>query len=97
MFNYRPDGTGRYRTRAERTIGYFEWTLDADEFAIYLYSSRYSENPIAWFARRVMNDDRPTDCYTVVEMGPARIRLRDRSGRIISFTAGHDAELESAP
>jgi hypothetical protein len=97
VLNIRPDGTARWRSPYDGTIGYLEWTLDSDEFAVYQYSSKYSDNAVAWFARRVMMDDRPTDRYSVVEIAPTRFRLRDGSGKTISFAADQDTELELAP
>jgi hypothetical protein len=97
VLNFRPDGTARWRSTYDAEIHYLEWTLDSDEFAVYQYSTRYSDHAVAWFARRVMMDDRPTDRYRLVGISPAQFQLRDRSGKTISFTAHQDRELELAP
>ncbi|HID75372.1 MAG TPA: hypothetical protein EYP56_05175 [Planctomycetaceae bacterium] len=97
VINFRPDGTARWRPQDDERIGYLEWTLDSDEFVIYQYSSKYSDNAAAWFARRVMMDDTETERCSVVEITPTRFRLRDGSGKTISFAPHRDAELESAP
>ena len=97
VLNFRPDGTARWRSSYDGTIGYLEWTLDSDQLAVYQYSSRYGDNAVAWFARRVMMDDRPTDRYRVVEISPTQFRLRDGSGKTTLFAADRDRELELAP
>jgi hypothetical protein len=97
VFHFRPDGTVRYRFRGEKQIRYLEWTLRSDEFAFYQYSSRYSESPVAWFARRVMMNDTPTDRYRVAQTGPAQFQLHHSTGTTIIFTAVQDTALESAP
>lgn len=97
VFNFRADGTARYRSSYDEEVRYLEWTLDSDEFAVYQYSSKYSDSAVAWFARRVMMDERPTDRYSVAEMAPTQFRLRDGSGKTISFAADQNTELELAP
>jgi hypothetical protein len=94
--NLRADGTGRAIDRAgdKTKVLYFEWTSDANEFAIYQYASKRSAP--AWFGHEAMSYA-PTDSYDLVEVSEPQFKLRDKAGAIHSPTRTQDKELESSP
>jgi hypothetical protein len=91
LLNLRQDGTARSRRGTE--IGYFEWTLDSNEFTTYQYASKRSAS--AWFGRVWLNYA-PTDS-SVAEISATHFWLRDSAGKTYQFTRTQDTELESAP
>ena len=88
VLNLRPDGTARWRSSSGAEVGYFEWTLDSNEFAFHQYAAKRSAH--AWFGRVWLNYA-PTDRLNVVDISATQFRLRDTDGTTYLFTknSGH--------
>jgi len=92
LIDIRSDGTGRARSDVNDTdVGYFEWTLDSGEFAIYQYAAKYN---LGWFVRRAMMDDTPTTRFDVIEVTPTGLKLRTEAGETLTFYSALDGYLE---
>jgi hypothetical protein len=95
LVNLRADGTGQEQYFNPPQTGiYFEWTSNANEFAIYQFGSKRSA--FAWFGR-VLMDYAPTDTFDVVECSATHFKLRDKSGITCTLTRAKDREPESFP
>jgi len=87
----RADGTGLAPFSPPQQQIYFEWTSDANEFALYQYSSKRSVS--AWFGR-VLMDSAPTDTEDLIERSPTHFKLRHKNGTTSLLTRTQDNTLE---
>ena len=92
VLNLRPDGPARWRSSSGAEVGYFEWTLDSNEFAFHQYAAKRSAH--AWFGRVWLNYA-PTDRLNVVDISATQFRLRDTDGTTYLFTknSGHRSRV----
>jgi hypothetical protein len=92
LVNLRADGTGRARFPPGNQRQYYEWTADANEFALYTWGSKQSA--YAWFGREMLNQAW-LDKFDLIEVSETQFKLRNQNGKVISFTKTHDAVLEA--
>ena len=92
MFQFRPDGTGRYYDPRAPQLGvnYFEWTCDGSIFTYY-YAPR---GRIKRFIAH--QTGMQTDTYQLVKLTPNELMLSD--GTITTrFTSATDTSLDADP
>lgn len=95
VLDIRSDGTARWRSAInEPHVGYFEWTIDSNEFKVFQYSGKHN---LGWFIKRALLNDTPTDRYQIVTVTPTELKIRTDKGDVTTFVSTKDDELEAAP
>ncbi len=94
VFNFRRDGSARYRLSSGSELKYLEWTVNNNRFVIWQYGSQHSAS--AWFGRDMI-EYTPTERYLVDEILEDHFQLRDSAGKPHILRRTHDTDLEMVP